>query len=319
MLQRLQRFKSGSLVVFRQGKDRLVNRDVTRNRLATTVVSVIVVVFALAFYYTNGFGFLGIHPRESLAEYQWGELKLIANMIAAADSDEEGIEIAKRFNLCREDGTLDPENTKTMVFADKSGKQDLRIIGFRHDKVAGREAVYGITFCFVGSVDSGPFYDADWFAKGDTGWEASTLRSTVDDYVGTPPSYHDKFPVDLGRKIQAAEKSSTVENGGLGGKASSTADRVFVLSYEELFGAPNPLSGNDSSLGAASARAAQYQYFAEYFGKGKDGAFEEEAYPFWLRTSADGNELDYLAVVANGEVEQFAARETLKVIVGFCL
>lgn len=45
--------------------------------------------------------------RDSVEDYSWAELSTIADQIAAASSDDEGIEVAKRYHLCLEDGTLD--------------------------------------------------------------------------------------------------------------------------------------------------------------------------------------------------------------------
>lgn len=307
------------------------------------VVGMACVALSLAFYCTQGFGLMNARVRSTLADYQWGELKKIAIEISRAKSDEEGLEIAKKYHLCRDDGTLDPNARKTVTFADGTGMQDVRIIGFRHDAKSGSENPAGITFCFVGPVD---FVEANATEPGVSsnvgGWEGSSLRSHVGEYRGEQVLNDDKIPKELGRCITTVEKL-TNNAGGKDEEAvpTVTEDRCFALSYEEVFGS-DVLKGTAHVVENVTAgEGSQYQYFAEFLAtppakpvedtdlgdaegteEGTEEvahAFAEESYPLWLRSPSCSDPDSFVAMLGDRRAAFSASSNAMNVVVGFCL
>lgn len=274
------------------------------------VFSVVIVIFSIAFYITNAFGALDIRVRNSLEDYQWGELKLLSNMIGSAVNDEEGIEIARRFNLCREDGTIDPEDTKLMEFADGSGSQQFRIIGFRHDMLTSRDVMAGITFCFCGSVGA---TSAD-VVNGDAGgWPASDLRTYAEDFVTKPASFHDKLPVELGRSVVRVRKASWDGDG-----IADTEDILFALSCEEVFGAPK--GEGLEMLPPSGSEGYQYRFFAQNGGEDLRAFLESCEGGFWLRSVPRGNESAFFVAGGDsGDASPQSSDASANVVLAFCL
>ena len=82
--------------------------------------------------------------RQAVEDYSWDELSQISQKIAAASSDTEGLEIAKKYNLVSAAGTLDGTQAKTLQLSDGTSVK-MRIAGFRQDERADGSGKAGIT------------------------------------------------------------------------------------------------------------------------------------------------------------------------------
>ena len=88
---------------------------------------------------------MGTPVRDTVDSYSWDELADIADQIAQAGSDFEGLQVASKFHLCGKDGKLDENRLKSFTLADGTQVQT-QIVGFRHDDRADGSGKAGITF-----------------------------------------------------------------------------------------------------------------------------------------------------------------------------
>ena len=288
----------------------------TKTRVPTAlsvILSVLILSLGVAFYQTNGFGLLGLRVRDSLEDYQWGELKLLADMIASAESDEEGLQIACRYHLCREDGTLDPADTKPMEFGDGSKPQNLRIIGFRHDVSAYSGKPVGITFCFTGSVgESVANLIPEDGNNLEGSWDNSTLRAYASSCLTEPKRYEDKIPFELGRIMPKVLKHTWKND-----QVIETQDYLFALSCEEVYGRPSNRDETNAFLPPDGSEEGQYKYFAENGPLIVDDP--DSSISYWLRSRPITNPASYFAVSESGILESLPSEEVKDVVLGFCL
>jgi len=266
-----------------------------RREIAKFVAACAFLAFAIVFHLTDGFGSLDVQPKEHLDDYQWGELKAIAVKISAAPSDDEGLEIAKRYHLCRDDGTIDPANTKTFTLSnDKKTSATVQVIGFRHDEKKDGTGMAGITLRFltsVGEVESG---------SGAAGWDASDMRAAMReiDYYNVSNVVTVKkpcaTPVDDGDYDQALAEAG-----------------YWCLSATECLG-----SSEDASV---PEEGEQYQLFREQ-GASWDGdnGILSTSMTYWLRTvtpDASG----FCSVDYTGSVSTETLGGAHALVVGFCM
>ena len=214
--------------------------------------SIALVIIAVVFCYTNSFGLLQVQPKESLEEYQWGELKAIATMIADAETDEEAIGIAHTYGLCDEDGKLRLDDTKTVYFRGGLDEKQIRIIGFRHD-VINDEKKAGITFCFCESFDCIPMYYTWGSSPSTIGWEQSGARHRLMECVVTQTAVPDGVDSKLARVIAEVQKKTLAYDLSSQSFVEGVCgDRLFLLSHSEVFGdGQNAREGQDETYNLA--------------------------------------------------------------------
>lgn len=123
---------------------------------------------------------------------------------------------------------MDAETKFSMKLTDGQTLQ-YRIIGINHDDLADGSGKAGLTLqfdqsLFDGSIDtSGP-------------WESSPLRSNLNN-----GELFNLFPTDYQQKLVPVIKWTNNDKGtSKTASVSKTEDRVFILSYRELFGDPDP-------------------------------------------------------------------------------
>ena len=225
-----------------------------------------------------------IPVREDVSEYSWGELKGISNVIANAKSDKEGLKIAKEYNLVDSKGKLQGD-TKTVKLTDGT-KTSVRILGFRHDKLAGGGKA-GITFEFADSPKTHCMNSED---TNEGGWEASDMRAWL----------NSKFLALLPDDLQSCIVAATKRTNNVGGDAeydaslvTVTFDKLWLLSYVEVEGAVSkPVSKRE----AWNAEGAQYKLYADDGDGGqldeKSGAAQWWTRSSWWNTSETGNGFD---------------------------
>lgn len=236
--------------------------------------------------------------RDSVNDYSWDELAQISALIAAADTDDEGTQIAARYHLCASDGTLDGTQTKDLELSDGT-TVTCAVAGFRHDERSDGEGVAGITFVSLESLGTHA-YGSD----GPVSWEDSPLRSWLNQ------SLMGELPEELANAIVPVDKV-TNDLADAGGQIE-TSDRVWAPSFTELCG--GALSQGMEPEGS------QYQLF---YDSGVDGSATPSlalADDYWWMRSPSSDASWQGAVTPDGDPHY--ARNPLyefDVIAGFCL
>ena len=322
----------------------------------------VVVVVLVAGFATNWFGLAGVQPKEavdvpapaqseqpndSVAEsgsqadgssaqagaavksaveaYTWDELSQISNEIAAAGSEDAAIEVAKRYNLCTPDGTLDGTQVKSVTLSDGT-QTAVQIAGFAHDdKTSGGKA--GITFIFGESIAEAPMNTTDTNAGG---WEGSQMRAYLNsDGMALLPDELSSVvvPVDkLSNNVGETETTSSV---------TVTSDSLWLFSLPELGGnVPEDRIGDgyglyeDIYVRVFDAAGFQYKLFRDAGASmsNSDNAIlvktQTDTYSFWwLRTSDSRDSYNFLRVDQHGYVPAGgdAADFQRGVVPGFCI
>lgn len=109
---------------------------------------------------------------KSVDDYSWEELSEISEEISKEATEEDAIEVAKKYNLVNSDGELDGTQTKTVQLTDGT-TATVQIAGFLHDdKADGGKA--GVTFIFKDCIGE---HDMNSSNTNAGGWEASQMRS----------------------------------------------------------------------------------------------------------------------------------------------
>lgn len=218
--------------------------------------------------------------RDAVNDYSWDELAAISAQIGAASDDASGMEIAQRYHLVNDDGTLDGSQTKTVELSDGTQTQVV-VAGFRHDDLAaGGKA--GITFVFAEAVASRSMNnnagidarsEADEFdATG--GWNASEMRAWLND------EFANSLPSDLQAVQASIVKTSCVVprceagNVGEGGVASFSGEELLGRATDKLWipaavEIANPTEGALDTEGMTAwasvleMEGSRYQLFAD--------------------------------------------------------
>lgn len=247
-----------------------------KRHIARVIVPIVAAALVLAGLVTAGmltgwFGLLGagapvsgVTVRDSLGDYSWDELSKISEAISSASTDEEALAIAAEYNLCSDDGALDPNQTKSVELSN-GASSSVRIIGFRHDDKSDDSGKAGITFAFT----KGIAYDLmSTRGSNQGGWQYSDLRSRLNaEYLGM-------LPDDLGSNIVEVNKSTNNDGAAYDDKSksfdescvSTTADKLWLPSYVELVGeVDGKVAKNDSEGMCAilNSEGSQYQLYAE--------------------------------------------------------
>ncbi|HIS41119.1 MAG TPA: zinc ribbon domain-containing protein [Candidatus Aphodovivens avistercoris] len=289
--------------------------------LVVAAVAVIVVVTAIA---TGGFGLLGgsgVSPKGSVEEYTWAELSAISDEIGKASDEDAAVEVAKKYHLVNDDGTLDGSQRKSVTLADGT-QTSVQIAGFAHDAKTGGGTA-GITFIFADAIAEHEMNSSDTSAGG---WEASEMRSWL------ASEGKALLPQDLQAELVAVDKMTN--NVGYTQDASSvtaTSDELWLFSYAELAGTPTAEGGWSSSFvseygGVMGAEGSQYKLFRDkrvnqyssndflvryYEGESRD----------WWERSPGPNSSDLFVLVGSdgGPSHALYAGYSYAVVPGFCI
>ncbi|MDO4537517.1 MAG: DUF6273 domain-containing protein [Coriobacteriales bacterium] len=270
---------------------------------------------------------------KALNEYSWEDLSKISAQISAADSDEAAREIAKKFGLVGEDGSLSGQ-TKMIVLNDTRAL-DVRVAGFRHDGKADGSGMTGITFMTVGAVDIRPM-NAEASVEG--GWEASDLRAWLSSEL--------KSSLDKDLQDALVPVSKLTNNQGLADDVEAvtpTTDELWVFSVPEVCGDVSwdmeeyqQKRGYQDVDGMVNAEGSQYEVFeqAGVTGEGDPQGFLSLAnstgasawwyrtpFPFdWQDKGDTGSNGYFFQVRDSGYPESLGSPEVpASVVVGFCV
>lgn len=245
--------------------------------------------------------------RSSVEDYSWDELSQISAQIAAASSDADGLDIAKRYNLCTSAGKLDGKQTKKLQLSDGT-KVTMRIVGFRQDELADGSGVAGITMVSEDAVGTRHISTAGTTS----GWEGSELRTWMNGTLA------DELPDEVGSKLREVSKKT---NGQAATTVTTTSDKLWIPSFSEVVG---KLTSGMKRADVYTPEGNQYQLFAnadvQWGGtysvlstSGSDGYW-------WLRSVDPLNSQYYLCVSQAGEpwYSHLPATEHA-ILMGFCL
>lgn len=288
------------------------------------VIVLLIAVVAAAGVLTGWFGLAGsggvisigqsIPIRDSVNDYSWEELSNISDEISATDSQEEAIEVAKKYHLCNEDGTLDGTQTKEVELSN-GVTSSVEIIGFAHDDASDGSGKAGITFAFTEMVDFEPMSTR---GSNEGGWKYSDLRAELNsDFLGM-------LPEDLQENIVEVDKS-TNNVGAVYDSSnktydasciSTTPDKLWLLSYTEVVGDMGVNSSNPDGANYAAIHndeGDQYQLFEDQDvpsgngiakvlklenAKGTDSSKAQDPGIQWLRTPSP-NDSRYAYTISN--------------------
>lgn len=198
-------------------------------------------------------------PRE-FQDYTWPELAEVADLVAAAGSDDEAAEIAEAYNV--------PVGATRSLQLDDGTVVSLVVVGLRHDERADGAGLAGLTL-MTSPIAMRPMNES---GTSDGGWEASELSA----WLATDGM--DLLPDELASVVVPVSKLTN--NVGVTSEASSatqTDDRLWLFSAAEICGRvgwfeseygsePNAYTGYidfapyDELL---SSEGAQYAYFAD--------------------------------------------------------
>ena len=268
---------------------------------------------------------------KDFSDYSWDELSRISTKISAASSDEEGIEIAREYNLADASGA--PVNETREVVLNDNTLAYARIVGFRHDQRSDGSGAAGMTL-MVSMLSEQPMEASN---TNDGGWEASSLRAWLaSDGLSL-------LPDDLANRIVRVDKPTN--NVGITSDPSSvtqTADDLWAFSAVEVCGQltwfedefSSEISYTPGLDAVLNAEGTQYAYFSASGVNGETGGHENalaltyrgSARPWWYRSAYPLNYADtgsnayFFRASETGYPSSVGqANATSGVVVGFCL
>lgn len=252
----------------------------------------------------------GPEVRAAVEDYSWEELSQISALIAAAESDEAGLEIAKTYHLCADDGTLDGTQTKDLELSDGT-EVSMRVAGFRQDEKADGSGSAGITFIASDGVSEQAMNATGQLVGG---WEGSTLRVWMNE------SLIGELPSEVSDLVVAVEKRTNPPAGTGETGQDVTEDKLWVPSYSEVVGQPG--SGSNRS-GLYESEGDQYQLFSD-LGVTWAEPSSELVIPsggyWWLRSPDVANGRWFVVVGPEGQ-SAYGHRPATEnaIVMGFCL
>lgn len=265
---------------------------------------------------------------KSFAEYDWDELSEVADMIAAASSDEEAERVASEWGVSVGD-------VRALPLAD--GRQaSLTVIGIRCDQRAGGAGVAGLTL-MTSPIALRSMGDS---AADEGTWETSALRRWLSDEGAN------LLPEGLLEHIAPVEKvSNAMSVTGDESSVVTTDDVLWPLSVSEVCGEVDLFAREYGDQvrartyyidytrydAALSSEGAQYPYFAEKnvsvvsdasgcLGLTYGGA----SVSWWYRSAYPASEdedgyLFYQVMESGYPTTVAAAEQEAGVVVGLCL
>ena len=181
----------------------------------------------------------------------------------------------------------------TMSFELYTGEKVVaEIIGFNHDKIAGRKAKAKATFRFT--IDGEFNMNDKWTNKG--GWKSSKMRKVYCQRL------FKLLPEELQAVIEEVEKETTKGNAST--ELVKTKDRLFLLSLTEAI-------GDDHYWSSYVKEGEQYELF-----KKKGYKFSKWS---WLRSPNTTNTYYFWYVTSSGSFNNNGAYSTYGVCFAFAI
>lgn len=266
----------------------------------------------------------GVEPQESLPDYEWNEIARIAWAMEDAASTDAALAIAQEYGLVDETGAI-PTAVKPMTLADGT-EIGVQLVDVNHDVLANGTGFAALSFVATDAYGS---YPMNGDGTNDGGWRESDMRAWLNDSVVSllPSEVRDNVVAvrKLTNNVGATESLSSV---------SETADRLWLLSWREMFGNITWNANADTSYidTVLSGEGSQYAYFA---GQGLadaqssdtrgtliryDATHQEDGIVSWWTRSSTPNRSDGFGDVNNGGTDNGGRAAVAQgVVFGFCL
>lgn len=286
--------------------------------VALVAAAVVVAVVSVAAVMTRGFGLIStdVPVRGSVEEYSWAELSAISEEIGQTVSDDAAIEVARKYHLVNDDGTLDGTQRKSVTLTDGT-VTSVQIVGFAHDEKSDGSGRAGITFIFTDGIALHPMNEE---VKSEGGWESCDMRPWL------ASEGKALLPQDLQNELVPVEKLSNDA-----WSVVTTSDELWLFSHVELAGT-SFLSSLDSPKyeSLLAGEGSQYKLFSDQ-GVSTDGrneilvkSFDFEEEDWWTRTAAGVNSVDnsevYVQVYSGNPTDGGdATTPNVAVVPGFCV
>jgi hypothetical protein len=213
---------------------------------------------------------------DSLNDYSWEELKIIANDISENGENSEYYE-----RICN---LMKLASTKTVTLAGVTDTSDtsieegttveVQIIGINHDDKADGSGKAGLTFQVVNNTNNGlPLHPMNSTASTTGGWASSTMRTWLNSTVAK--SFKAVIPgiVDV-TKTTHNDRGTTNQT-----TVTNTTETMFLKSWVEAVGMTNAYMEKYYF----QYEGSQYEYYAAigaYYYSGVTGSNVQ-----WLRTT----------------------------------
>jgi hypothetical protein len=199
-----------------------------------------------------------VQAADSFSEYSWAELSDISRQIEAAGGGDASMDVARRYGLVNQDGTLTTEQ-HTLELTDGT-TVEVRLAGIMHDQRSDATGAAGLTLVTCDAIAQRPMEDT---ATVDGGWEGSSMRAWLSADGAA------LLPQDLSSRIVPVDKLTN--NTGKASDTSavtSTSDAIWLLSAREVCGDVDWFgseygSGYSFYDDVLDAEGSQYECFQE--------------------------------------------------------
>lgn len=253
-----------------------------------------------------------VPAKRGIADYSWDELKSIAERIASAKTDAEGLSLAQSYRLVDARGKLQGD-TKSITLTNGM-RAAIRIAGFRHDVRADARGKAGITFEFA---DAPVEHRMNSPASNAGGWEGSEMRSWLnhDFHALLPDDVRSGMVSVLKRTNNVGEVTNDIDVAKV---VTLTPDKLWLFSAMELYGGvPSAWFRHD----VYAAEGGQYQLCKDQGVSMDDCGFcvKKGASPYWWLRSPDeyGTE-DFCYISPDGRWRHYRSYAERGVSPGFC-
>lgn len=190
--------------------------------------------------------------RAAVDDYSWEELSDISRLISSAGSDEDALLVARQYNLCNDDGTLDGTQVKYITLGGDLTVA-MQVAGFNHDERADGSGMAGITFISNNAIGLRPMNSSGSTAGG---WRDSELRSWMNsDLPGFLPEDAASAIVPVVKYTNAVGETTDPSS------VVATVDTLWIPSYSEMGGYMD--IADDEHDDVYNAEGAQYQLFSD--------------------------------------------------------
>ncbi|MBP3894621.1 MAG: zinc ribbon domain-containing protein [Atopobiaceae bacterium] len=263
----------------------------------------------------------GIDVKETLSDYSWQELSIIAREMSRRTNRNDALAIAREYHLVDEAGNMS-EATKEVSLTGM-GTISMRLVDVYHDDLANGEGKAGLTFLASNLLMTHSINTADDITGG---WEASEMRSWLNVEVFTALSEDVRTSI-----VDVDKHTDNVGHSTDPACVTSTVDKVWLPSMVELIGPidwtwPSDPDNSGGYNGITNAEGSQYALFAAQGVQALSGnpsltlAGSEGNMAWWERTPSPSGTSKFRVVTAEGDPTEIASTSSENgVCIGFCL
>lgn len=270
--------------------------------------------------------------KTQLADYSWEELHNISQEIANTPSQQDALQVAKKYHLVDDSGNI-CDQVKEVKLSD-GNVIHVRIVGIKQDTRSDDKKPAGLSFMTCEAIAQRPMSDN---AENKVNWSNSSLRTWLsNDGLAL-------LPDDLQKQIVLVDKKSNVAAYSLKENTEQdTQDKLWCFSPKEVCGNVMWFEDEYKSLvfneakhyNAALNLGEQYQYFVQSGVSQKvdpnhvlKASYQGKDLNWWYRcslpyvnTEALKKNVIFYQVMQNGyPYGHNAPNTTAGVVVGFCI